>query len=279
MEAKKVYEFIQKKSLKNTIQNDIGVFKKYKNDIKEWFNQYLPSSKYIIHDDYTVEADNFFFNIFDYPNYNLSEFPFIKLKVDYGLINLSDNKTFLKLPKSIIFKTGSIILNNTNITKLPEKLIIINDGNLSIENTRIKKLSENIKIAYAFYAENSDITNFPKSLINDNKFNGTIDLENTNITELPEELEFCGSNLILRNTKIKKLPSNLKKVYGNLYINNTLITELPDNLIITESLDIRNTLITELPKNLTARHLIIENYNRLKTINYNKDNFIKIIYK
>jgi hypothetical protein len=68
---------------------------------------------------------------------------------------------------------------------------------------------------------------------------GTLDLENTKITSLPDNLN-VGGNLYLFNTKITSLPDNLK-VGGDLYLSNTPITSLPDNLKVGGYLDLRNT--------------------------------------
>ena len=60
-----------------------------------------------------------------------------------------------------------------------------------------------------------------------------------------------GGDLDLRNTKITELPDNLS-VGRSLYLRNTGITELPDNLSVGGDLDLRNTKITELPDNLSV---------------------------
>jgi hypothetical protein len=77
---------------------------------------------------------------------------------------------------------------------------------------------------------------------------GDLDLRNTPITELPDNLT-VGRYLDLSNTQITKLPDNLT-VGGSLDLKNTQITKLPDNLTVGDSLDLENTPITELPDNL-----------------------------
>jgi hypothetical protein len=57
---------------------------------------------------------------------------------------------------------------------------------------------------------------------------GYLDLSNTKITELPDNLR-VGGYLNLRGTKIKKLPENLT-VGGNLYLEGTSIVKLPRSL-------------------------------------------------
>lgn len=58
--------------------------------------------------------------------------------------------------------------------------------------------------------------------------NGHLDLYNTEITELPENLT-VGCDLYLSFTEITELPKGLK-VGGDLDLRNTPITKLPDNL-------------------------------------------------
>ena len=82
------------------------------------------------------------------------------------------------------------------------------------------------------------------------KNGGYLDLSNTPITSLPDNLT-VGGYLDLSNTPITSLPDNLT-VGGSLYLYNTQITSLPDNLTVGGSLDLRNTQITSLPDNLTV---------------------------
>ena len=77
-------------------------------------------------------------------------------------------------------------------------------------------------------------------------------LENTNITELPDNLTVKGS-LDLVNTKITKLPDNLK-VNGYLSLANTNITKLPDNLTVNDGLYLDNTKVSRLPDNLNVKY-------------------------
>ena len=57
-----------------------------------------------------------------------------------------------------------------------------------------------------------------------------LDLDNTEVTELPDNLSIVGY-LDLENTQIKELPDNFS-VGGSLYLSNTPIKELPDNLSV-----------------------------------------------
>ena len=69
--------------------------------------------------------------------------------------------------------------------------------------------------------------------------------------ELEQMMEENGGGLDLSNTQITALPDNLT-VGGWLDLRNTQITALPDNLTVGGWLDLRNTQITALPDNLTV---------------------------
>ena len=101
---------------------------------------------------------------------------------------------------------------------------------------------------------NTNITELPADL----QVNGGLDLRNTNITELPAGLRVSWS-LYLRDTKITELPAGLH-VGGSLYLSNTKIIELPAGLHVGGSLYLSNTNITELPADLqVGGDLILRN--------------------
>ena len=58
-------------------------------------------------------------------------------------------------------------------------------------------------------------------------------------------------NLNLEDTPITSLPNNLT-VGGSLYLSNTPITSLPNNLTVGRYLDLSGTKITSLPEDLTV---------------------------
>lgn len=58
-------------------------------------------------------------------------------------------------------------------------------------------------------------------------------------------------SLDLNDTPITSLPDGLK-VGGSLFLHDTLITSLPDGLIVGGSLDLYDTLITSLPNDLSV---------------------------
>ena len=72
---------------------------------------------------------------------------------------------------------------------------------------------------------------------------GNLDLENSQITELPNNLQVGGS-LYLNYTPIQKLPDNLK-VVGSLWLHDSQITELPNNLEVHGDLNLFGTLLSK----------------------------------
>ena len=80
------------------------------------------------------------------------------------------------------------------------------------------------------------------------KSGGSLDLRETQITSLPENLTVSGW-IDLRGTQITSLPDNLT-VGGWLYLRGTQITSLPDNLTVGGSLDLRGTQITNKAKEM-----------------------------
>jgi hypothetical protein len=112
-----------------------------------------------------------------------------------------------------------------------------------------------------------DLSNTPITSLPDNlkQVGGYLDLSFTSITSLPDNLKHVGGYLDLYNTKITKLPDNLT-VGGSLYLYNTPITKLPDNLTVGGWLDLNNTPITSLPDNLTVGGWLDLNNTPITTI-------------
>ena len=72
---------------------------------------------------------------------------------------------------------------------------------------------------------------------------GNLDLRNTPITSLPNDLT-VGGNLDLYGTKITSLPNGLT-VGGYLYLNRTKITTLPNDLTVGGNLHLLDTPISK----------------------------------
>jgi Leucine-rich repeat (LRR) protein len=106
---------------------------------------------------------------------------------------------------------------------------------------------------------------------------GTLDLRDTNILELPPDLEAGGSIYLLR-TPIEKLPNNLT-VNGRLDLEGCKnITSLPSGLKVDGALDLRDTNITELPPDLeVGTYLVL--FNTPLSRNYSRDQIRKMIPK
>ena len=77
------------------------------------------------------------------------------------------------------------------------------------------------------------------------RYEGMLDLMNTNIKKLPNDL-YVDGNLYLNNSTIKKLPNKLH-VEGNLVLSDTSISELPDELYVAWNVFIDNTPLDKYP--------------------------------
>ena len=98
-----------------------------------------------------------------------------------------------------------------------------------------------------------------------------IDLEsNKDFNEIPFDNIKINGFLDLSETSIKKLPDNLT-IINDLYLYNTPIEDLPNNLNIGGSLDIVNTNITDFPNDLYVKYDIIvsnDKYDLFKHSNF-----------
>jgi hypothetical protein len=78
---------------------------------------------------------------------------------------------------------------------------------------------------------------------------GNLNLDNTPLSSLPDNLVKVGGYLNLSSTKITSLPDNLQ-IGGSFLLFNTKITSLPDNLKVVGKLDLSNSKINSIPNNL-----------------------------
>ena len=78
---------------------------------------------------------------------------------------------------------------------------------------------------------------------------GGLDLRDTPIISLPDNLEKVGGNLDLYGTQIKSLPDNLQ-IYGSLWLTYTPIKSLPNNLQVGRHLFLSYSAIESLPNTL-----------------------------
>jgi len=91
---------------------------------------------------------------------------------------------------------------------------------------------------------------------------GTLDLRDTEITSLPDNLTVKG-DLDLKKTKISSLPDNLK-VGGFLNLRDTKISFLPDNLTVGGSLYLKNTPLVDKYSEEQIKQMIEEKGGEVK---------------
>jgi len=108
------------------------------------------------------------------------------------------------------------------------------------------------------------ITHLPDNIT---KIIGTIELSYSKIQKLPTNLSRVErGSLFLNQTKLTELPKSLSYVQKSLYLTGTPVTSLPDNLTIGESLRLSGTLIRFLPDNLTVGDLLDLNKTPIESI-------------
>ena len=177
MKAKKVYEFIQKKSLRNAIKNDIGINKIAIDDILNWLKSLYPIP--ISDDTFKIDITN--------DNY-------IKIyeNVDYNILSLTNGFITNNIPVIFPFdklEVKKLILNKVNLKKLPDNikanLVYINGDNKELDFKFPKYLKcdilrlSNIKNLDQILNKNTDTT-----LIIHNK----LIIENSYISSLPNNM-------------------------------------------------------------------------------------------
>ena len=156
----------------------------------------------------------------------------------------SQTKIELQVKDGKPYYGGSLNLQETAITSLPDNLVV--SGSLNLQGTAITSLPDNLVVGGSLYLYRTAITSLPDNLV----VGGWLDLQETAITSLPDNL-VVGGSLYLQETAITSLPDNLV-VGGSLYLQETAITSLPDNLVVSGSLNLQGTAITSLPDNLVV---------------------------
>ncbi len=203
--AKKVYEFIQKKSLKNTVKDEVGIHTKqyYEKLINDWFNKWVSDDiKYKIYPD---KKETHIYNPLDLSNSKCEIIPegfYIQYRYSgYGLANWSLN------------------IKNSNIKKIGKNLILV--GGLDARHSKLEEWPENLEIrTYGFYEDKIIKLGYtPLNKIPNNIYlKCSLDLSYSNITELPKKFGLAG-NLYLNNSKIKELPDDFEIFTGYIYVN------------------------------------------------------------
>jgi hypothetical protein len=76
------------------------------------------------------------------------------------------------------------------------------------------------------------------------KFEGTINLQGSDIKELPDNLNVYGDLILAGIKSLRKLPKNLN-VSGDLDITDTNVDEIPEGLTLTGTFSFANTPLSE----------------------------------
>ena len=92
-----------------------------------------------------------------------------------------------------------------------------------------------------------ELYNTPIKILPDNlkMVGGNLKLSRSKIEDL-NNLEYVGGNLNLQNTPIKKLPNNLKRIEGHLNLNDSKIEDLNNLKYINGYLDLRYTPLSRI---------------------------------
>ncbi len=229
MRAKKVYEFIQQKSLKKSIGSNIGINKKIREEnkikIEQWFkeNWYYAKWEYDIENDLLIINQNVMF----WPEDKITELPHNKVKI---------NGEF-KIPNDIIFK-------------MPEEYLEV-EKTLYFENSKIlnNKMTKFIKADTLNYRANSNLTILPdlfnvRHLILNDKFKKL----NFNPNSKYESI------YLIYNYNIKEIPDINKKHFDGFNLSTSTVEKIPDNLIVEFLMPGRFML--KFPKNITITKLL-----------------------
>ena len=200
------------------------------------------------------------------------------LKVLGGLDLISSGIT--KLPKGLEVK-GFLDISETNIEELPEDTKVgdsfyVNDmkkpfsfpkvmkvnGYFECNRTSIKRMPEELYAEKSCDFSHSKFDKYPKIM----KVGYTLYLYDTPITELPEGLKEVYGTLDISNTNVSKLNENLV-AYGGLDLDYTPIKMLPKGLIVGGELDLRKIKLKDysnLHKVCTKFVVTVEKYNKIK---------------
>ena len=165
----------------------------------------------------------------------------------------------LELPKNLTVGED-LNLYNTPIKTLPSGLSVGKD--LDLDNTNIITLPEDLIVGGDLDADNCTMLKvIPDSLI----VGGNLTLSNcTNLVELL--ITKVGGRLDVENTKIKKLPDNLI-VGDSLWLGYTNITALPNKITVGRSIDLNETPIEYIPNDIViGENLILNKCKNIYTL-------------
>jgi len=197
MRAKQVYEFVQKKSLRSNLKDQVGIKYKIKKDIIDWFDKYAPDANYNITENLNIIVNN----SLDLQNKEIKSIP-NNLYV-HGYLFL-ENNPIAKLPENLT-TTWTLNINNTNIEELPPFPNFNISGPLYARDGKLKYIPDNFSAKNSLILSNSPISKLPKNL-HVGKF---LYIAGTNITELPEDLDVGQFVCISPSFNIDNIPPHI----------------------------------------------------------------------
>ena len=169
---------------------------------------------------------------------------FLKIKEDKSSFKwkLLNNEPLTKDELTI---NGDLVLEDSNITFLPEGLMVY--GTLDLYNcNRLTSLPEDLYVSMNLNLAKTSITSLPDGL----QVGGRLNLAATKITSLPENLDVGGDLILNGCTELTSLPEDLE-IHEDLSLYDCKkLSSLPKKIMVWGSLDLTRTAITSLPEGL-----------------------------
>jgi len=231
MKAKKVYEFVQKKSLKNTT-GPIGLKYKLQQNAKQFIDEIIKCNS-----EFEYKKEDFDYDIDSNTLYYNGHYSFMNYcgKLDYFLFNFKTKKPIYfvisNLPTFKGFKSnfwntknGMLkLISNSNLIDLPKTIYlnsveIMFSYNINWDNTNLNIIKNEIERKSIFSDENkskitikyTNLVDFKKLTNNIDYINGDLDLsENEKLTTLPDKLIVDGNFKLFDDEKLLNLPNPL----------------------------------------------------------------------
>ena len=162
--------------------------------------------------------------------------------LDVGHLHVDDNSP--AIPDG--FKITGSLTFTSEVKSLPRDLDV--GHTLSIQNNpNITKLPDNLKVGGLCLSGCSNLSQIPPI----SKYIGSLIIDRTNITELPDTLSIEGN--FKASPYLEKLPTHIK-CRGNFALEKCrYIREIPEDILLGKSLDIKNCPnFSKLPDNLVV---------------------------
>ena len=200
MKAKQVYEFIKKKSLRNTLKDDIGINKIAKDKVKEYLNKYSPKSNFYFDRDLLI-IDLIAINCSKINDIITEFIPWNKILIEKKLIIGHCEKLTSLSSVSNLIVNKEVYFYKTPIIEYPKEYYF--KEHVSISNSKIDNLPNNFNNGFIY---------------------GTLDINNTNISNL-NFVKYIEEQLFIYNTKITEIPYDLY-VGGRIFISKDMVNNL-----------------------------------------------------